>query len=178
MKSIKFGYGRYVPWILSFFSALFFLPPHSLSQQSSTPNAFFTSSKFSTTPLRMNEVRRNAVRHFRANFSNTGNENWFRTDDFYVAVFFDGQMRVKAYYDTKGAFDYCVKYYNAPLLNADIRLAIMKKFESYKIDVVTEVTNLEEQIYFIKIKTNSNIKTLKVVNGSIEVTEDYINIGT
>ena len=177
MKSVKFACSRYVPWILSFFSALLLVPTHSFSQQSSTLSAFFTSSKYSTTPLRMNEVRRNAVRHFRANFSNTGNENWFRTDDFYVAVFFDGQMRVKAYYDTKGVFDYCVKYYNAPLLNADIRLAIMKKFEDYKIDVVTEVTNLEEQIYFIKIKTNTNIKTLKVVNGSIEVTEDYVNVG-
>jgi hypothetical protein len=178
MKSVKFACSRYVPWFLSFYLVFFFRPTHALSQNSPASYTVLTSSKYSATPLRMNEVNRTAIRHFRANFSSTGNEQWYKVDDFYMANFFDGQIRGKAYYKSRGGFAFCMKFYDATLLDPDTRFLIMKKFENYKIDVVTEITNLEEKFYFIKIKSSTNIKTLKVLDGNIEVTEDFSNAGT
>ncbi len=48
----------------------------------------------------------------------------------------------------------------------------MKKFPGHTIDVVTEISNGEDQFYIIKITSADNFKTLKIVAGNIEVTED------
>ena len=174
MKSIKFGYSRYVPWLFAILS-IFFVSSRSVSQNSSSSNNIFASSRSIPPPLKMNEVRTNAARHFRNHFSANGNERWYKVDEFYMASFIDGQVITKAYYSSKGVFAFSVRYYTQELLSPDTRFLILKRFDGYKIDVITEISNLQEKFYFIKIKNATNIKTLKVINDNIEVVEDFVN---
>jgi len=174
MKSIKFRNFRYVPWFLSVLCVLF-ISISVASQNSFSSGNIYTSNRYSAPPLRMNEVRNNAARHFKNHFSANGTEKWYKLDEFLMVSFTDGQVLTKAYYTSKGFFSFFVKYYTEELLNPDTRFLIMKKFEGYKIDVITEINNLQEKFYFIKIKNSSSIKTLKVVNENIEVTEDFVN---
>jgi hypothetical protein len=176
MKSTGFGNRRCLPWFFPLFSLLFFLPGLAISQSASDP-ATFANAKPGDPPLRLNEVNGAAARHFMNHFSGDGPEKWIRADNFYVAIFTDGQKKAKAYYDSRGGFIYCIKYYLADQLDRDTRSAILKEFEGYEIDVVTEITNLRDRLYFIKIKNSLNIKTLRIADGDIEVTEDYKNAG-
>lgn len=128
--------------------------------------------------MRLNEINARAARHFATHFSANSNEKWTIIDGFYIASFSDAQVRTEAFYTIRGSFAYCVKYYAEAMLSQDIRLAIMKKFEAHKIDVVTEISNLVDKLYFIKIKSDTDTKTLKVLNGEIEVEEEFRNAGT
>ncbi len=180
MKSIKFSKSRYVPWIMTFFCffAVLYIPIPASCQNTHLLNTSSVLTTAVSPGLKMNEVSSRAARHFMKNFPTTPTEKWTRVDDFYVASFTDGSIPVKAYYNAKGVFAHCVKSYPGALLNDEIRFSILKKFEGYNIDVVTEINNLEQQLYFIKIRNDNNFKTLKIVNNTIEITEDLSYIGS
>jgi hypothetical protein len=128
--------------------------------------------------LRINEVNAKAARHFEKHFIGDGSEKWTILDGFYIASFSQGAVRTEAFYTSRGGFAYTVKYYPAAFLKEDIKLAILKKFQDHFIDIITEISNLNDKLYYIKIKSNSNIKMVKVIGNEMEITEDYANGGT
>jgi hypothetical protein len=177
MKSIKFGSNRYVPWwpACTLLFIQFFLPSSSNSQYLSLPQKVLLSAASANPELRLNEINSRASRHFKTHFSPEDREKWIKEDNFYIANFKEGRIRAKAYYDLKGWFAYCMKTYSGNLLTGDIRSAILQKFAGYAIDVVNEITDLEHPFYLIKIKSSTNIKTLRVLDGNVEVLEDFSN---
>ncbi len=181
MKSIKFGYHRYVPWLSASFFFLFYSSfVLQAIGQASLPfdlNSFTVLSKPSDKDLRLNEINSHAARHFGKHFTSVLTEKWIKTDDYYIASFLESGTPSKAYYDLKGRFKFYIKSYSVEKLQKDVASLISKQFSGYKIDVVTEISTLEEHFYIIKIKNDSNIKTLKVAEGNIEVIEDFVNAG-
>jgi hypothetical protein len=121
--------------------------------------------------LRMNEVNAHAARHFLTNFSPSTPVKWIREDHYYVASFGTGNSTVRAYYKNNVNFDYCIKHYLADDLDRDLRSAVLNKFPGCKIMIVTELTNLEKQAFFINIKDGAYIKTLRCTDEGMEVTE-------
>lgn len=104
-------------------------------------------------------------------------EKWTRERGLYIASFNKSNITTKVYYDLTGFFEYQVKYYGEYDLENDIRLAVLKKFEGYEIKSVIEINNLEKGTYFIKIANTTNIKTVKFLDGRMEVLESFINAG-
>ena len=128
--------------------------------------------------LRINEVNAKAARHFANHFASDGTEKWAIIDGFYIASFSQGNVKTEVFYNSRGGFAYTVKSYPADLLLVDIKLAILRKFQDHIIDVITEISNLSEKLYYIRIKNSSNIKMLKIVGNEMEITEDFANGGT
>ena len=128
--------------------------------------------------LRINEISAKAARHFATHFISNGTEKWTIIDGFYIASYELGNVRTQAFYTSRGGFAYTVRYYQSDNLKDDIRTAIQRKFRSYSIDVVTEISNLNEQLYYIVIKTSSNIKILKIDGAEMEVTQDFDRAGS
>jgi hypothetical protein len=127
--------------------------------------------------LRMNEVNIHAVRHFLDNFSQADGVIWNREEDYYVASFHSGHSIDQAYYKLNGSFAFCVKHYLADDLEGNLKSAILKEFPGSRIMLVTELTNLDSQTYYINIKSGNFIKTLRCNDDGIEITESITDAG-
>ncbi|HXB43000.1 MAG TPA: hypothetical protein VNV85_03050 [Puia sp.] len=181
MKHNSFSSKDRVPWlkyVLLLFVLLFLSVAERVFSQDYIPsNRFQVNSPLPLTYLRLNEVNRNASRHFRDHFLSNGREKWIKEDGFYIAIFSDPILLNKAYYNVHGAFQFCMKSYGGDGLNEQVKATVFKKFKGFQIITVMEISNLENVVYYIKIVSPTKIKTLKCYDGMIEVTEDYINGG-
>ena len=128
--------------------------------------------------LRLNEVNSRAARHFLNHFPQAAGVKWVRDDHYYVACFNSDDSRTRVYYTNDGNFSFCLKYFPADVLNADLSSAIFKIFPGCRIGVVTELTDdLYEKSIFVHIKDGTNCKTLRCDDQGIEVTENFKNAG-
>jgi hypothetical protein len=181
MKHNSFSSKDRVLWmiyVLPLFVLLLLSVAEKVFSQDYIPtNPYAVKNPQPLTYLRLNEVNRNASRHFRDHFLSNGHEKWIKEDGFYIAIFNDLTLLNKAYYNVHGAFQFCLKSYGAEGLNGQMKATVLKKFEGFGINNVMEISSLENVIYFIKIVSPTKIKTLKCFDGIIEVTEDYINGG-
>jgi hypothetical protein len=180
MKPVHFRNSDRVPWMIRIFPLFFLLlsiSENSSSQDYLSANRFYANNAEPVTYLRLNEVNRNASRHFRDHFLSNGGEKWIRENGLYIASFNDARSINKVYYNSQGAFEYAAKFYGADGLNKELKSDVLKKFNGYYIKTVIEINNLEKEIFYINIVSPSNIKTLQCIDGNIEVTEDYINGG-
>jgi hypothetical protein len=166
--------------LLSFSTLSLILQPRFSNAQATAIRPSNETSQVSASPafLGINEINAKAARHFANHFKPDSREKWVIIDGFYIASFTQATVRTQAFYTSRGGFAYTIKYYTAELLNDDIKTTILKKFKDHFIDVVTEISVLTDQIYYIKIKNSSNIKMIKYAQNVIEVTEDFGNVGS
>jgi hypothetical protein len=136
-----------------------------------------SSVRTSYANLRMNEVNIHAVRHFLDNFPQANEVIWNREDDYYVASFHAGHSIDKAYYKINGNFAFCIKHYMAEDLDGGLKSAVLKEFPGSRIMLVTELTNLDNQTFYINIKSGVFIKTLRCNDEGIEITESITDAG-
>jgi hypothetical protein len=129
------------------------------------------------TCLRMNEVNIRAMRHFLDNFSRATDVKWNREDDYYVANFYSGHSIDKAYYKNNGSFAFCIKHYLAEDLDGGLKSEVLKEFPGSRIMMVTELTTLDNQTYYINIKSGALLKTLRCNDEGIEITESITDAG-
>ncbi len=122
--------------------------------------------------LRMNEVNTHAARHFMENFSPSSTVKWYQDEHHYIATFQEGDSTDKAYYRSNGNFDFCIKYYRADALEANLKSIVFKKFPGCEILTVTELTDLESRELSIKIKDGIYIRTISCSEEGIEITEN------
>jgi hypothetical protein len=167
-------------FFFSFLFNLYFIFQPEISNAQAIPSGSSKETgQVSASPgsLRINEINARAARHFANHFKADGSEKWVIIDGFYIASFTLGTVRTQAFYTSRGGFAYTVKYYTAEMLNDDIKTTISRKFKDHIIDVVTEISILTDQIYYIKIKNSTNIKMIRYAQNSMEVTEDFGNAG-
>ena len=163
------------------FLILYFLTLLSVSTNSYSQN-YFSGMHRPKGPegisyLLRNEVNHRACRHFMDHFLNDGSEKWVQQNGVYTASFTAAGVKNKVYYNSKGDFQFSIRSYSSEALNKNIKASILQKFDGYQIKFVQEITNLEKQVYLIKIVNRSNIKTLEYADGVIRVSETLVNGG-
>ena len=125
--------------------------------------------------LLLNEVNTSAARHLLKNFSPSAEVTWIQEKHGFVALCNEGDSVVKVYYKLNGNFESCTKYYLADDLNVNLKSTLLKKFPGCKIMMVTEVTNLEKEELFIKIKDGAYIRTIHFSGDGMEITENILD---
>jgi hypothetical protein len=125
--------------------------------------------------LLLNEVNTYAERHLLTNFSPSADVTWIQEKHGYVALCNEGDSIVKVYYKLNGNFESCIKYYLADDLNANLKSTLLKKFPGCKIMMVTEITNLEKEELYIKIKDGVYIRTVHFSGEGMEITENILD---
>jgi hypothetical protein len=130
------------------------------------------------TVLRLNEVNSYAAKHLLTNFSASTDVKWFREKNHYIAVCKEGDSTDRMTYKLNGNFENCIKYYSADALDRNVKSSVLKKFPGCKILVVTELTNLEKEELFIKIKDGSYIRTAHVSDEGMEITENILDVAS
>ncbi len=125
--------------------------------------------------LLLNEVNTYAARHLLKNFSPSAEVTWIQEKNGFVALCNEGDSVVKVYYKKNGNFESCIKYYLADDLNVNLKSTLLKKFPGCKIMMVTEITNLEKEELYIKIKDGVYIRTVHFSGDGMEITENILD---
>jgi hypothetical protein len=152
--------------LLFLYFPLLFLTIQVLGQQSDMNNPRV---------LLLNEVNSYAAKHLLTNFSPSADVTWIQEKHGFVALCNEGDSIVKVYYKLNGNFESCIKYYLADDLNVNLKSTLLKKFPGCKIIMVTEITNLEKEELYIKIKDGAYIRTIHFSGEGMEITENILD---
>jgi hypothetical protein len=123
----------------------------------------------------LNEIKIQAFRFFRRHFPTASDETWNKSPEGLTAYFNDRNAFCKAFFNGRGVFLYCLKYYPGEGLTADVQTGIRKAFPGYGIGLVTEVDNGDRTVLVVRLENTYFIKTLIIRDGKMEVSEELTN---
>jgi hypothetical protein len=129
---------------------------------------------YSGSPLRMNEIKIRAARHFEKKY-HVGNEKWYKLDDGFVAVFGEHSNINRAYYDGQGRFQFTIKNFEEKDMPGAIRKMVKDRYLGYNIFLVTEIISDEKTIFQVHLKDEHSVKTIQVWDNQMRLIEDLIN---
>ena len=122
-----------------------------------------------------NGINLNAIRNFIREYKNVSNAKWFESSNgFFVAYFVRDDIRTWVFYNKKGDFERMIRAYNEEKLPADVRHLVKSTYYDFSIYFVTEITTNMQTGYHVKMADKTSWKTIKVVDGEMEVTEEYV----
>ncbi len=124
-----------------------------------------------------NEININAVRSFTRNYKNVSDAKWRKLKDgFSVAYFDNDSVRTMVLYSKTGSCESITRYYLANKLPADVRDPVKSTYDDFDIYHVIESTINGVTSYLIKMEGKSTWKTVRVVDGEMEVVEEYFKL--
>jgi hypothetical protein len=132
--------------------------------------------------ININEIKDNhssvlnakADKNFRKEFRNVSNATWMEKEDGYRVKFTDNDIRFMVDYDKKGNWLSTISNYSEDDLDPGIAVAVKTAFLGYAIVHVTEVRKGDVIAYLVKIDNQKLLKTVRVINGEMDVYEAYV----
>lgn len=98
---------------------------------------------------------------FAETFPNAANAKWIKDDNGYLVSFTQGGTLTRICYTKNGKFVSSLRYYEAKELPTNVLLAVKKKYPGQDIFGVTEFTNDEQVIYYVKLYDGKAYTSLK-----------------
>jgi hypothetical protein len=109
---------------------------------------------------------------FRKTFPNATGAKWIKDNNGYVVSFTQGGTLTRICYSNDGKFVSSLRYYEGKDLPTNILLAVKKKYEGKNIFGVTEFTNSQQVIYYIKLYDDKNYYRAKAYSDGTVNDED------
>lgn len=132
-------------------------------------NSFILSHKIHS-EVKVTTVNIKAVRDFIRSYKHIPDPKWFKTEGGYIASFPSKGIFRKIAYDEKGRWLYNLLEYTEAGLAFEIRDMVKSRYYDHDILVVHQYEFEGKTIYLIRMQDRkSNIVTLKVFNGDMEV---------
>ena len=119
-------------------------------------------------------INARALKDFTKSFKNADNVNWFEMKDGFVAKFKNDGVETKAFYDHKGRWSATIRTYGEDKLPQDVRKLVKSTYYDYSIYIVNEVTVGDKTAFLVQIQDEKTLKTIRVVDGEMDVYEDHI----
>ncbi|MES1213977.1 MAG: hypothetical protein ABUT20_00555 [Bacteroidota bacterium] len=119
-------------------------------------------------------VNSRALKDFTKTFKPANNAAWYAIKDGTVAKFTENGIETSAYYDLKGRWTSTIRTYGESQLPKDIRHLVKSSYYDYSIFQVNEVTVGDKKAYLVRMQDAKTLKTIRVVDGEMDVYEDYI----
>jgi len=131
--------------------------------------AIFGTALYATTPP---DVSEKVLKIFKTTFINAKDVKWTEYDNNYTVSFSMDGVQSKVVYDKDGNMVSSLRYYPADRLPVNIYGKLKKKFDDRTFFGVTESSNDQEIIYYVKMYDAKNWYTIKVdATGSMETYE-------
>ena len=124
-------------------------------------------------PIAPDYINTKAVKAFAKTFKNVPDARWFQLKDGFVAKFNSGGIETRAYYTKKGHDAGIVRSYLEDKLPSDVRHLIKSTYYDFSIYHINEVSVNGKTAYLVKMQDNTSWKTIKVIDGEMEVTEEF-----
>jgi len=118
-------------------------------------------------------VNTRALKDFTKSFKGAENVSWFAMKDGFIACFKDDGVESKAYYDQKGRWTATIRTYKEDKLPRDVRKQVKSTYYDYAINQINEVKVGEITAYLVRIEDEETFKTIRVIDGEMDVYEDY-----
>ncbi len=126
------------------------------------------------TPSATTDVNKKALKDFTRSYRNVENAKWYKTENGDVVSFREKSVTTNIFYSRTGAVDCMIKYYFEDMLSPEISSLVRFNFCNYNISHVTEVHKNGAVAYVVKIEDKSNIKSVRVQDGELEIIEDLV----
>ena len=134
---------------------------------------FYNLTKRSN-PFFLNDIDIKAVQHFMNSYKNASDIRWTKLKSGSRVYFICDNIQNRIIYNRKGVPESIIRYYAEDKLLFDIRHRIKTQYYDYSISIVTEVNYHGKIAYLVKMENKISWKTIKVVDGEMEVTEEYL----
>ena len=126
------------------------------------------------TPASAVEINNKAVRNFTKDYKKATGVKWMKTSGGQFAAYFSNDnIQSLVVYNKKGNYECMLRYYQEEKLPREIRGLVKSTYYDYDIYLITEVNRNEKIAYVVKMEDKTSWKTVKVVDGEMEVMEDY-----
>jgi hypothetical protein len=116
-----------------------------------------------------------ALRDFNKSFKDTDAEkaDWRQIKDGFIAEFENNGVKTKVYYNRKGSWCSTLLTYDQYKLPEDVRRMVRINYYDYEIYVAYEVHIEDKTIYLVKIQDRETLKTIRIIDGDMDLYEDY-----
>ena len=101
-------------------------------------------------------------------FPEVSNENWFCTEELFVAMFTLDDVNYRVDYDRKGNWIETFRTYNEKSLPEDVRQSVKVSYYDYNIYLVQEIQQpFHPNVYIVHLDGKKRLINLQVCNGVI-----------
>jgi len=121
----------------------------------------------------LTSINAKAVKSFSKSYKKQSNAAWFTIEDGFVAIFTEGGVKTRVYYDTKGRLIGDIRSYMEDNLPKDIRHQVKSTYYDFDIFHVNEVTVGNTKVYLVKIEDKTSFKTIRIQDGEMTETEAF-----
>jgi hypothetical protein len=90
--------------------------------------------------------------------------------------FFDNDVQTKIFYNRNGNQAAMIRYYTEDKLPNEVRHPVKATYYDFNIFMVIEVTVGKQTAYLVKIEDKTHTKTIRVMNGEMDVIEEFENL--
>src|SRR4051794_27358783 len=118
------------------------------------------------------DVNSKALKDFSKSFKNVTGEKWYIVTDGFFASFNDAGIETKVAYDKKGTWHSTVRTLDETQLPFTVRDIVKRTYYDAKILVAYEIKHSDGLVYIIKTEDSKTLKTLRVINGEMEIIAD------
>ena len=119
-------------------------------------------------------VNERAKSNFNRDFRYARGEKWLEKEDGYRAKFDNSGINYMVDYDNKGNWVSTIKNYDELHIDSRIADAVRTTFLGYSIVHVTEIKKGKILVYLVKIENKSLLKTIRMIDGEMDVYEAYV----
>jgi len=125
-------------------------------------------------PYYLNEINTKVLRSFMSTYWNATNPQWVKYAEGFVVYFKSDSIKHRVYYDNTGGRQCTIRQYSEKDLPREIRHMVKSVYYDYSIYLIDEVTVDDKTSYIIKIEDKTSLKEIKIENGEMEVTHEFI----
>ena len=125
-------------------------------------------------PYYLNEINTRVLRSFMVTYWNATNPHWVKYAEGFVVYFKSDSIQHKVFYDNRGTRQCTIRQYSEKDLPRDIRHMVKSVYYDYSIYLIDEVTVDDKTSYVIKIEDKTSMKEIKIEDGEMEVTHEFI----
>jgi hypothetical protein len=115
-----------------------------------------------------------AVRRILDRYTNATNLHWYVVENNIIAKFFVDSLETKLYFTNKGFWSETITSFGNSQIPSAISDAVKSDYRDFKIIVAYKIETFATMVYMVKIENKKLLKTLKIKDGGIEVTNDCI----
>jgi hypothetical protein len=123
--------------------------------------------------LYRNDINIKAVRNFMREYKKCASAKWFKLNNGFAVHFTMDGFDTKVYYDKKGNYEWMIRNYAESQLPREVRHLVKSHYYDFSIYHVTEVSRNGKITYAVIIEDKTSRKTIKVVDGEMEVMFEY-----
>jgi hypothetical protein len=114
-----------------------------------------------------------AIAKFGKFFPNASSESWTNTKNGFAVRFTSNNMQQLVFLTKHGNVIASIKYYSEKQLPSDVRMSVRYAYPDYSIKSAREINAANSIAYLITIEDATSWKTIRIVNGDMDVYEEY-----